>query len=234
MAKSAKKEVAVKESPIQSHLKGEATNKRVASATRKAKQTGDAIKARLKQLQSSALALVNAHNAQDGATDAVSAARKSFYDECQQSFGKKFFDADKSITNQARVIFYKAHFESKGLGVSVAVNASRGEVKTDAVDATQTDDVKREADNAKSRFNKFIAWCSDEFEGKHKAKDPNNRQSNSKAKRTTAEIVQKEGARIYNACYKAKMLEACTALQAWATKHFPKDRIKYAVPAGQK
>ncbi|MFN9902373.1 MAG: hypothetical protein ACK55Z_27045, partial [bacterium] len=79
MAKSAKKEVAVKESPIQSHLKGEATNKRVAGATRKAKQIGDAINARLKQLQSSALALVNAFNAEDTAGDAVSAARKVFY-----------------------------------------------------------------------------------------------------------------------------------------------------------
>lgn len=233
MAKSAKKEVAVKESPIQSHLKGEATKKRVANATRKAKQTGNAVVARMKQLQSSALALVNAHNAEDTATDTVSVARKSFYSECQQSFGNKFFSADKGITNQVRVIFYKAHFESKGLAVNVAVNASRGEVKSDAVDASQTDAVKGEADNAKSRFNKFIAWCSDEFEGKHKAKDPNNRQSSSKNKRTTVEIVEKEGARIYNACYKAKMLDACTSFQEWAKKHFPKAK-KFAVPAGAK
>jgi len=195
MAKSAKKEVAVKESPIQSHLKGEATNKRVAGATRKAKQIGDAINARLKQLQSSALALVNAFNAEDTAGDAVSAARKVFYAECQQSYGKKFFDADKSITNQIRVIFYKAHFESKGLAVNVSINPSRGEIKSD--------------------------------------KDPNNRQSSSKNKKSVQEIVQDHGQRCYNACYKNDLKQASVELQAWATKWF-KSKIKYAVPAGQK
>ncbi len=233
MAKSAKKEVAVKESPIQSHLKGEATNKRVAGATRKAKQIGDAINARLKQLQSSALALVNAFNAEDTAGDAVSAARKVFYAECQQSYGKKFFDADKSITNQIRVIFYKAHFESKGLAVNVSINPSRGEIKSDAVDASQTEQVKKAADGAKGRFKKFTDWCRLEFAGKFKEKDPNNRQSSSKNKKSVQEIVQDHGQRCYNACYKNDLKQASVELQAWATKWF-KSKIKYAVPAGQK
>ena len=219
--------------PIQSHMTGDASKKRVASATRTARKTGDAVAARIKQLQASALALVNAHNADDIANDAVSVARKGFYSECQQSYGNKFFSADKSILNQPRVLFYKAHFESKGLGVSVTINASRGEIKSDAVDASQTDEVKREADNAKSRFNKFIAWCGDEFEGKHATKDPNNRQSKTKHKRALAEIVQKEGARVYNACYKEGMAQACVDLQAWATKYF-KGKVKFAVPAGAK
>lgn len=233
MAKSAKKEVAVKESPIQSHLKGEATKKRVADATRKSKQTGNAVVARMKQLQSSALALVNAYNAEESAGDAVSAARKSFYSECQQSFGNKFFSADKSITNQVRVIFYKAHFESKGLAVNVSVNASRGEVKSDAVDASQTEAVKSAADGAKGRFRKFIIWCGEEFEGKYKDKDPNNRQSSSKNKKSVQEIVQDHGQRCYNACYKNNLKQASVELQAWATKWF-KAKIKYAIPAGAK
>jgi len=175
MAKSAKKEVAVKESPIQSHLKGEATNKRVAGATRKAKQIGDAIS----------------------------------------------------------VIFYKAHFESKGLAVNVSINPSRGEIKSDAVDASQTEQVKKAADGAKGRFRKFTDWCRLEFAGKFKEKDPNNRQSSSKNKKSVQEIVQDHGQRCYNACYKNDLKQASVELQAWATKWF-KSKIKYAVPAGQK
>jgi hypothetical protein len=186
---------------------------------------------RAKQLMSSASALVNAHNAADVAGDAVSGARKDYYAQCNQSFGKGFHKADKSILNQPRVIFYKAHFESKALAVNVSVNAARGEVKSDAVDAAQADAVKREADNAKSRFNKFLAWCVDEAAGKHAEKNANNRQSNAKGKRTIEEIVQDAGQRIYNACFKAGNKTACADLQAWATKYVK--GVKFAVPAGK-
>jgi hypothetical protein len=186
---------------------------------------------RTKQLHAKALALVNAHNAQDTAGDAVSAARKAFMADCQQSYGKGFQKADKSIVNQPRVIFYKAHFESKSLAVNVSVNAARGEVKSDAVDASQTDAVKREADNAKSRFNKFLAWCVDEAAGLHVEKNPNSRQSEPSTKRTPTQIVQDAGQRIYNAFYKAGNKTACVDLQAWATKHCK--GVKFAVPAGK-
>jgi len=185
---------------------------------------------RAKQLMNSASALVNAHNAADVAGDAVSSARKAFYAECNQSFGKGFHKADKSILNQPRVIFYKAHFESKSLAVNVSVNAARGEVKSDAVDAAQADDVKREADNAKSRFNKFIAWCVDEAAGKHAEKNSNSRQSKSKGERSFYEIVQDAGQRIYNAAYRANNKTACADLQAWATKHCK--GLRFTIPAG--
>jgi hypothetical protein len=200
-------------------------------ATHKVAKAVNATAERTKQLQASATMLVNAHNAADVAGDAVSSARKDYYAQCKQSFGASFFKADKSILNQPRVIFYKAHFESKALAVNVSVNAARGEVKSDAVDATQADAVKREADNAKSRFNKFLAWCVDEAAGKHAEKNANNRQSNAKGKRTIEEIVQDAGQRMYNAMFKAGNKVACTELQAWATKHCK--GVKFAVPAGK-
>lgn len=186
---------------------------------------------RTKQLHAKALALVNAHNAQDTAGDAVSAARKGFMVDCQQSYGNKFYSADKSITNQVRVIFYGAHYESKGLTARISVDASRGTLKMEAVDASQADAIKAEAANAGTRFNKFLAWCEDEAAGKHAEKNPNSRQSNSGNKRTPAEIVQDAGQRIYNAFYKAGNKTACVDLQAWATKHCK--GVKFAVPAGK-
>ena len=200
-------------------------------ATHKVAKAINATAERAKQLMSSASTLVNAHNAADVAGDAVSSARKSFMADCQQSYGNKFYSADKSVLNQPRVIFYKAHFESKSLAVNVSVNAARGEVKSDALDAAQADAVKREADNAKSRFNKFLAWCVDEAAGKHAEKNANNRQSNAKGKRTIEEIVQDAGQRMYNAMFKAGNKVACTDLQAWATKHCK--GVKFAVPAGK-
>lgn len=200
-------------------------------ATKRLPKAVNATAERTKQLYAKALALVNAHNAEDVAGDAVTASRRAFMADCKQSYGASFFKADKSIVNQSRVIFYKAHFESKSLGVNVSINAARGEIKSEAVDASQTDAVKREADNAKSRFNKFIAWCVDEAAGKHAEKDPNNRQSKPKGKRSISEIVQDAGQRMYNAFYKANNKPACVELQAWATKHCK--GVKFAVPAGK-
>jgi hypothetical protein len=183
------------------------------------------------QLFEGAKPLVNAHNASDSANDAVSACRKDYFTLCNQKLGSKFYKADKSIVNQCRVAFYKAHFESKGLAVNVLINAKRGEIKSDSLIGAKVDAVKREADNAKSRFNKFISWCADEDAGKHAEKDSNNRQSNSGNKRTLNEIVQDNGQRLYNACYKAGKKDAYSELQSWATKHF---KIKFTVPAGAK
>jgi hypothetical protein len=187
---------------------------------------------RLKQLYSVALTLVNANNAQDTASDALSAARKSFFAECKQSFGASFYKADKSVVNQPRVIFYMAHYESKGLAANVSVDSLRGTLKMEAIDASQTDAIKKEAANAGTRFNKFLKWCADEAAGKHAEKDPNNRQSESGTKRTPAEIVKDAGQRIFNAYYKAGKRDACVELQAWATKHAK--GVKFAVPAGSK
>ena len=183
------------------------------------------------QLLDGALPLVNAHNASDSANDAVSIARKAYFELCKTKLGNAFHKADKSIVNQCRLAFYNAHYQSKGLLVTVSINATRGEIKSESLDGAKVDAVKREADNAKSRFNKFIAWCVDEVAGKHAEKDPNNRQSNSGNKRTLNEIVQDSGQRLYNACYKAGKKEAYGELQAWATKYF---KIKFTVPAGAK
>lgn len=216
MAKNAKKDVATKtrRAPRKSIV-----SDAVASASRS------------KQLMTSATALVNAHNAEDSAGDAVSAARGNFFAECKQSFGSKFYD-DKTIRLQPKVIFYKAHYESKNLGVSVSINGARGELKVDAIDATQADKIKAETPNAGTRWNHFLDWCRDEAAGKHEGKDPNKRQSKPKSKRTLAEIVQDAGQRIYNACYKEGQKTACTELQAWASKYVK--GVKFAVPAGSK
>ena len=175
--------------------------------------------------------LVNAHNASDSANDAVSACRKDYFTLCNQKLGSKFYKADKSIVNQCRVAFYKAHFDSKGLAVNVSINSKRGEIKSDSLDGAKVDTVKKEADNAKSRFNKFISWCADEDAGKHAEKDSNNRQSKSGNNRSLSEKVQDNGQRLYNACYKAGKKDAYSELQSWATKHF---KIKFTVPAGAK
>ena len=185
----------------------------------------------LQQLLEGALPLVNAHNASDAAEDAVFAARENWLKLCKIKLGDKFYKADKSIVNQARVAFYKAHYQSKGLLVDVSINASRGEIKSDSLDGAKVDEVKREADNAKSRFNKFIKWCEDLVAGKFDNKDPNNRQAQSGNKRTVAEIVEDNGQRLYNACYKQGKKDAYTELQSWANKHF---KIKFTVPAGAK
>lgn len=201
-------------------------------ATKRLPKAVNATAERTKQLYAKALALVNAHNAEDVAGDAVTASRRAFMADCKQSYGAWFFKADKSIVNQSRVIFYKAHFESKSLGVNVSINAARGEIKSEAVDASQTDSVKREADNAKSRFNKFIAWCADEAAGLHvEKKNPHSRQSKPKTKRPIEKIVQDAGQRMYNAFYKVGNKPACVELQAWATKHCK--GVKFAVPAGK-
>jgi hypothetical protein len=180
------------------------------------------------QLVNGAIPLVNAHNASDSANDAVSVARKAWFELCKTKLGNAFYKADKSIVNQARMAFYKAHYESKGLIVQVSINATRGEIKSESLNGG---DIKKEADNAKSRFNKFVAWCVDEVAGKHADKDPNKRQAQSGNKRTLAEIVQDNGQRLYNACYKAGKKDAYSELQSWAVKHF---KIKFTVPAGVK
>lgn len=185
----------------------------------------------LQQLLDGATPLVNAHNASDSANDAVFVARKAYFELCKVKLGNQFYKADKSIVNQCRLAFYKAHYQSKGLLVDVSINATRGEIKSDSLDGAKVDEVKREADNAKSRFGKFIKWCEDLVAGKFDEKDPNNRQAQSGNKRTVAEIVQDSGQRMYNACYKQGKKDAYTELQAWATKHF---KIKFTVPAGAK
>lgn len=185
----------------------------------------------LQQLLDGATPLVNAHNASDSANDAVFAARKAYFELCKIKLGNQFYKADKSIVNQCRLAFYKAHYQSKGLLVEVSINASRGEIKSESLDGAKVDEVKRQADNAKSRFGKFITWCEDFVAGKFDEKDPNNRQSNAGNKRSVNEVVQDSGQRMYNACYKAGKKDAYTELQAWASKHF---KIKFTVPAGAK
>jgi len=220
MAKNAKKEVAVKSPRVVRVPQFSKVSDAVAST------------ARVKKLTDSANALVNAHNAEDVAGDAVSAARLNFFGECKQSYGSKFHD-DKTLRLQPKVIFYKAHYASKGLNVTVSINGSRGELKVDAIDASQADRIKSETPNAGTRWNKFLAWCVDEVAGKHANKDPNKRQSGTKNKKTVQEIVQDHGQRCYNACYKNDLKQASVELQAWATKWF-KAKVKYAVPAGSK
>ena len=214
-----------------------ATEKVVAGKTHRAPRknaVSDAVAstARIKKLTDSANALVNAHNAEEVAGDAVSAARLNFFGECKQSYGSKFHD-DKTVRLQPKVIFYKAHYASKGLNVTVSINGSRGELKVDAIDASQADRIKSETPNAGTRWNKFLKWCVAEVAGEHADKDPNKRQSGTKNKKTVQEIVQDHGQRCYNACYKNDLKQASVELQAWATKWF-KAKVKYAVPAGSK
>lgn len=180
------------------------------------------------QLFEGAKPLVNAHNASDSANDAVSASRKAYFSLCNQKLGKGFHKADKSIVNQCRLAFYKAHYDSKGLLVDVSINATRGEIKSDSLDGAKVDDVKREADNAKSRFNKFISWCADEVAGKHAEKDSNNRQAQSGNKRSESDVWKDSLQRAYNASYKLGKKEHCAWLQTNPMK------IKLLVPAGAK
>jgi hypothetical protein len=180
------------------------------------------------QLFEGAKPLVNAHNASDSANDAVSACRKDYFSLCNQKLGKGFHKADKSIVNQCRVAFYKAHFDSKGLSVDVSINAKRGEIKSDSLDGAKVDTVKKEADNAKSRFNKFIAWCADEVAGKHADKDPDNRQAKSGNKRDEKGVWKDALQRCYNKSYKEGKKEHCAWLQTNPLK------IKLLVPAGAK
>ena len=180
------------------------------------------------QLFEGAKPLVNAHNASDSANDAVSVARKAYFTLCNQKLGKGFHKADKSIVNQCRLAFYKAHFESKALLVDVSINATRGEIKSDSLDGAKADTVKSEADNAKSRFNKFIKWCADEVAGKHAEQNLNNRQSKSGNKRSESEVWKDSLQRAYNASYKLGKKEHCAWLQSNPLK------IKLLVPAGAK
>ena len=175
-----------------------------------------------------ALPLVNAHNASDTANDAVSACRKSFFSECVQALGKGFHTKEKKVIGlQARKAFYMAHYDSKGMKVLIDINASRGELKLESLDG-QDAKVKAENANAGTRWNKFVAWCADEVAGKHKDKDPNNRQANSGNKRSESEVWKDSLQRAYNASYKLGKKEHCAWLQTNPLK------IKLLVPAGAK
>ena len=175
-----------------------------------------------------ALPLVNAHNASDTANDAVSACRKNFFSECVQALGKHFYTKEKKhLALQARKAFYMAHYDTKGMKVSVEINASRGELKLESLDG-QDAKVKAENANAGTRWNKFVAWCKDEDEGKHKEKDPNNRQSKSGNNRSENSVWKDGLQRMYNKSYKEGKKEHCAWLQTNPLK------IKLTVPAGAK
>jgi hypothetical protein len=175
-----------------------------------------------------ALPLVNAHNASDTANDAVSACRKNFFSECVQALGKHFYTKEKKhLALQARKAFYMAHYDTKGMKVSVEINASRGELKLESLDG-QDAKVKAENANAGTRWNKFVAWCKDEDEGKHKEKDPNNRQSKSGNNRSLNEVWKDSLQRAYNKSYKENDKAGCAWLQTNPLK------IKLLVPAGSK
>jgi hypothetical protein len=177
-----------------------------------------------------AVPLVNAHNASDTANDAVSACRKSYFSECIQALGKGFYTKEKKhLALQAKKAFYMAHYESKGMKVLVEINASRGELKLESADG-QDAKVKAENANAGTRWNKFVDWCKDEDAGKHKEKDPNNRQTKSGNKRTLADIVKDNGQRLYNAFYKAGKLEDCQAIKAICARY----KHTCTVPSGAK
>jgi len=180
------------------------------------------------QLFEGAKPLMNAENAGESASIAIGVARKAYFTLCNQKLGSKFYKADKSIVNQCRLAFYKAHFDSKGLLVDVSINATRGEIKSDSLDGAKADAVKSEADNAKSRFNKFIKWCADEVAGKHAEQNLNNRQSKSGNKRSESEVWKDSLQRAYNASYKLGKKEHCAWLQSNPLK------IKLLVPAGAK
>ena len=180
------------------------------------------------QLFEGAKPLMNAENAGESASIAIGVARKAYFTLCNQKLGKGFHKADKSIVNQCRVAFYKAHFDSKGLSVDVSINAKRGEIKSDSLDGAKVDTVKKEADNAKSRFNKFIKWCEEEVAGKHADKDPDNRQSKSGNKRDEKGVWKDALQRCYNKSYKEGKKEHCAWLQTNPLK------IKLLVPAGVK
>jgi len=175
-----------------------------------------------------AVPLVNAHNASDSANDAVSASRKSFFNECVQALGKGFHTKEKKVLGlQARKAFYMAHYDSKGMKVLVEINASRGELKLESLDG-QDAKVKAENANAGTRWNKFIAWCVDEVAGKHAEKDPNNRQANSKNILDEKALWKEHGQRMYNKSYKEGKKDHCAWLQTNPLK------IKFTVPAGVK
>jgi hypothetical protein len=175
-----------------------------------------------------AVPLVNAHNASDTANDAVSACRKSYFSECVQALGKGFYTKGKKhLALQSKKAFYMAHYDSKGMKVSVEINASRGELKLESLDG-QDAKVKAENANAGTRWNKFVAWCKDEDEGKHKEKDPHNRQSKSGNKRSEGGVWKDSLQRCYNKSYKEGKKEHCAWLQTNPLK------IKLLVPAGVK
>jgi hypothetical protein len=180
------------------------------------------------QLFEGAKPLMNAENAGESASIAIGVARKAYFTLCNQKLGGGFYKADKSIVNQCRLAFYKAHYDSKGLLVDVSINATRGEIKSDSLDGAKADAVKSEADNAKSRFNKFIKWCADEVAGKHAEQNLNNRQSKSGNKRSESEVWKDSLQRAYNASYKLGKKEHCAWLQSNPLK------IKLLVPAGAK
>lgn len=191
----------------------------------------NAEKVRDKELAASAFALVNADNTLQTAEDAVTTARRAFYNLTCQTYGKNWFEK-KETSLAPKMYFYRAHFESKNLQVVCEVNSARAEIKSNPVNGADAEQVKQQADNAKGRFRQFLAWCEKERDGKHAEKNPNSRQSKTTGRRTLAEIVQDAGSRIYNACYKAGNKTACADLQAWATKYAK--GVKFAVPAGAK
>ena len=175
-----------------------------------------------------AVPLVNAHNASDTANDAVSACRKSYFSECVQALGKGFYTKGKKhLALQSKKAFYMAHYDSKGMKVSVEINTSRNELKLESLDG-QDAKVKAENANAGTRWNKFVAWCKDEDEGKHKDKDPHNRQSKSGNSRSRTEVWKDSLQRCYNKSYKEGKKEHCAWLQTNPLK------IKLLVPAGVK
>jgi len=175
-----------------------------------------------------AVPLVNAHNASDTANDAVSACRKSYFSECVQALGKGFYTKEKKhLALQSKKAFYMAHYDSKGMKVSVEINTSRNELKLESLDG-QDAKVKAENANAGTRWNKFVAWCKDEDDGKHKEKDPHNRQSKSGNKRDEKGVWKDGLQRMYNKSYKEGKKEHCAWLQTNPLK------IKCTVPAGVK
>jgi hypothetical protein len=180
------------------------------------------------QLFEGAKPLMNAENAGESASIAIGVARKAYFTLCNQKLGSGFYKADKSIVNQCRLAFYKAHYDSKGLLVDVSINATRGEIKSDSLDGAKVDDVKSEADNAKSRFNKFIKWCIDEVAGKHEQQNPHNRQAKSGNNRSKTDVWKDALQRCYNKSYKEGNKAECAWLQTNPLK------IKLLVPAGAK
>ena len=180
------------------------------------------------QLFEGAKPLMNAENAGESASIAIGVARKAYFTLCNQKLGSGFYKADKSIVNQCRLAFYKAHYDSKGLLVDVSINATRGEIKSDSLDGAKADTVKSEADNAKSRFNKFIKWCIDEVAGKHEQQNPHNRQAKSGNNRSKTEVWKDALQRCYNKSYKEGNKAECAWLQTNPLK------IKLLVPAGAK
>lgn len=235
MAK-AKKEVATKQTPIQSHMSGDAVKSRVRSATAKAKSNSkksggvNASAARESELRASFSAISNAESVLGVATQSAQDVRLAAYTICQQSYGANWFK-NKTLANNPRKMFVEEHLKAQGIkGVTVSINEKRNELKID----TEDEKTVKLFGDARTYWNRFVALC-ERVAGaggveKFKKAQSDTKRGNARSQRTLQEQVADFGQRLYNAFYKEGKTEDAKTIKAICAKY----KHICTVPAGAK